>query len=316
MRFLKEIFGEFSDDNCPSMAAALAYYTIFSLPPLLVIVLFIAGSIFSPEQIEQQIVGQFSSALGEDGARQINTMMQNASEKARTGGILPLLLSIGGLLFGATGAFAQLQKTLNRAWEVEPDPERGGLTNFLTKRVLSLGMILVIAFLLLVSLIVSAVISGMGQYLADALPGGAGPVFLWFVDLGLSLAIVTLLFAAIYKVLPDARISWSDVWVGSFVTAALFVIGKFAISFYLGQSNPGEAFGAAGSLAVLLVWVYYSAIIVFLGAEFTQVWAREHGEGIRPDEGAVRVITETRRERVGADGSSPSARSGVNAPQS
>ena len=295
---LKETFSEFSDDNCTSMAAALAYYTIFSLPPLLVIIITLAGFFLSPQQVEQAIQQQASGLIGQQAAAQIQTMVQNASNLGSSGTI-GLVLGIAGLLFGATGAFAQLQQALNRAWEVEPDPEQGGLTSFLSKRLLSLSMILGIAFLLLVSLALSAAISALSSYMAGFLP--FGQAFLWVVNVAVSLLVITLLFAAIFKVMPDARIAWGDVWVGAFVTALLFEIGKFLIGFYLGRSNPGEAFGAAGSLALILVWVYYSALIVFLGAEFTQAWASRRGSGITPDSDAVRVVTDKRYVREGED---------------
>lgn len=294
---LKQTFSEFSEDDCMSMAAALAYYTIFSLPPLLLLIITLAGFFFSPDQVQQTIQEQAGGLIGPEGAQQVQTMVANASDSVQAGGIFALVLSIGGLLFGATGAFAQLQHTLNRAWEIEPDPEESGIMSFLSKRLLSLGMILVIAFLLLVSLVLSAAISALSGQLTEFLPGGVGEYVLFVVNAGVSLLVITLLFAAIFKVIPDARIAWRDVWAGAFVTALLFVIGQFLIGLYLGQSNPGEAFGAAGSLALILVWVYYSAIILFLGAEFTQVYARRKGSGIEPEEGAVRVVQEKRHVR-------------------
>ncbi len=296
---LKETFAEFSDDDCTSMAAALAYYTVFSLPPLLLILITLAGLFLSPEQVDAAIQGQAQSLIGQEGANQISTMVENANESVSgSGGTLALVFSIAGLIFGATGAFAQLQMTLNRAWEVMPDPEQGGLWNFVTKRVLSLGMILGIAFLLLVSLALSAALSAVGGFIGGLVPGGLSDVALWIINAGLSLLIITLLFAAIFKVMPDAEIAWKDVWIGAFVTALLFVIGKFLIGLYLGQSDPGAAFGAAGALAIILVWIYYSSLIVFLGAEFTQVWASHYGSGIVPDDDAVRVVEDTQHVRA------------------
>ena len=207
------------------------------------------------------------------------------------------ILGIVGLILGATGAVGQLQQALNRAWNVEPDPNQGGIKAFLGKRVFSLGMILGIAFLLLVSLVISAAISGLGDRLNTLMPAGlSGPV-LQVINIVLSLAIIGFLFAAMFKVMPDAKIAWRSVWVGAAVTTVLFVIGKFLIGFYLGQSNPGQAYGAAGSLAVLLLWIYYSALIVLFGAEFTETWAENRGEGIEPEPGAVRVRRE--KQRVG-----------------
>lgn len=303
---LTQTLKEFSDDDCMSMAAALAYYTVFSLPPLLLLIITLAGLFVDPSHVQQAIQQQVGGLVGSSGAQQIQTMVENISQRVQGGeNALTLGLAIGGLLFGATGAFAQLQQTLNRAWQIAPDPDESGVMNFLGKRLLSLGMILGIAFLLLVSLILSAAISALSGYLTQWLPAGIGEPLLFVVNASVSLLIITLLFAAIFKVLPDARIVWSDVWVGAFGTALLFVVGKLLIGFYLGRSNPGEVFGAAGSLALILVWIYYSALIVFLGAEFTQVWARTKGTGITPDEGAVRVVTETQHIRPSGQGGAP-----------
>ena len=284
---IKEAFAEFSDDECTTMAAALSYYTVFSLPPLLIVIITVTGIFLSPQAVEQTIQQQAGGLIGPEGARQIQTMIENAGNLGEKG-TLGLLMGIAGLLFGATGAFAQLQTALNRAWEIEADPE-SGIVGMIVKRVLSLGMVLGIAFLLLVSLVLSAALSALSGWLAQFLPGGVSSVALFVLDAVVSLAIITFLFAAIFKVLPDAKVAWKDVWLGGFVTALLFVAGKFAIGFYLGKSNPGAAFGAAGSLALILIWVYYSALIVFLGAEFTQAWAKNRGGGIAPDSSAVRI---------------------------
>lgn len=283
---LKTTVRDFLNDDAPRMAAALSYYTIFALPPLLVLLITIAGTIWQPEDIQGSIETQMVQLIGEDGARAIRSMLENANRPG-AGGVLPTLLSIGALLFGATGAFAQLQKALNSAWNVAPDPERSALGNMLMKRLLSLGMILVIGFLLLVSLALSAILSAFGDRLQQWLPEALSGALLQAIQLGASLVVITLLFAAIYKILPDAVIAWRDVWVGAAVTAALFVAGKFAIGFYLGQSDPGSAYGAAGSLAVVLIWVYFASMLLLLGAEFTEVWARRRGAGIRPEEGAI-----------------------------
>ena len=294
---LKQTFSEFTDDDCPRMAAALAYYTIFSLPPLLVLIITVAGLVLSAQQVEGWIEGQVGSMLGAETASQIQTMVESAQERVSGGFSFGLILSVAGLVFGATGVFAQLQKALNTAWEVEPDPESGGILTFFTKRVFSLGMILVVAFLLLVSLLLSSLISALAGQMGGLLPEGISSVVVWIINAAVSLAVITLLFAAIFKVLPDAKVTWRDVGVGAFVTAVLFVAGKFLIGLYIGQSDPGEAYGAAAALALLLVWVYYSAMIIFLGAEFTQIWARRHGSGIEPDEDAVRVVEEKRHLR-------------------
>jgi membrane protein len=304
---LKETFAEFSKDDCSRKAAALSYYTVFSLPPLLVIIIISAGLALSPEQVEHWIQGQVHNLIGPEAAREILSMVERARAKVMGGFSLSLILGIAGLVFGATGAFAELQSSLNAVWEVKPDPHQSEVKSFLLKRIFSLSMILVIAFLLLVSLIISSVISALSEYFGGMLPGGISTAVLWLANTGISLLVITFLFAAMFKVLPDAKVSWRDVSVGAFATALLFVLGKFLITLYIGRSNPGEVFGAAAALALLLVWIYYSSMIVFLGAEFTQVWAQRYGKGIQPETGAMRVIQETREIRAPQPPSEPRA---------
>lgn len=294
MEIIKQTVREFLKDDCPRMAAALSYYTVFSLPALLILVLMIAGVFADPEALRGQVLQQLQVLIGRDAAEQTLAILRNM-DRPGGGGVLAVVLGVAALLFAATGAFAQLQATLNRVWEVEPDPDRGYVRNFLMKRVLSFGMILVIAFLLLVSLVLSTLLGAAGGTIASLLPAGLGAAALWAINLTLSLLVITFLFMAMYKWLPDAEIAWSDVWRGALATATLFVLGKFLLGFYISRSDPGSAYGAAGSLAILLVWVYYSAMIFFLGAEFTQVYANRHGSGIQPDDDAVRVVEETRR---------------------
>ena len=285
---IKAAFADFRDDDAPRLAAALSYYTVFSLPPLLILVVMIAGLFLEPENVQGRLVSEMGGAIGPEGAEQIRTMLRQA-ERPGGGGPLMTILSIAALIFGATGAFAQLQAALNKAWEVEKDPEKSGIITLIFQRLLSFGMILVIAFLLLVSMVISAVLSSAGGALANSLPGGIGPALLWVINIALSLLVITFLFMAMYKILPDAEVAWSDVWHGALATAALFVLGKFLLGFYFSRSDPGSAFGAAGSLALILVWVYYSAMIFFFGVELTQAYAKRRGHGIRPDEDAVRV---------------------------
>ena len=293
---IKETVSDFLKDDCMDSAAALSYYTIFSLPAILVLLLMLVSSIMNPSDVRGGLESQLQALMGPSAGDQIRTIIQQAEQRP-SNGLIPTILGIAGLLFGATGAFGQLQKALNRAWNVEPDPHQGGIKNFLSKRVFSFGMILVVAFFLLVSLVVSAALSGLGDRLGNFLPAGLSGAVLQVLNLVISLAVVTLLFGALFKVMPDAKISWRSVWVGAGVTAVLFVLGKFLIGFYLGQSNPGQAYGAAGSLAVVLLWVYYSTIILLFGAEFTETWAERRGRGIEPEPGAVRVRRE--KQRVG-----------------
>lgn len=278
---LKRTFEEFIEDEAPRMAAALAYYTIFSLPPLLILVLSVAGVFVDAQDLQGRLMEEVRMLLGDRGAEQIRTMITSA-DRPGSGGPLLTVLSVAALLFGATGAFAQLQTALNKAWNVQPEGG-SGIRRFMLKRALSFGMILAIAFLLLVSFVVSALVTGAGDALAALLPEILAGPLLWILDLVLSISVITLLFATLFQVLPDVEVAWRDVWLGGLVTASLFVAGKFLIGFYIARSDPGSAYGAAGSLAVLLIWIYYSALIFFLGAEFTQVWSERKGSELQPE---------------------------------
>jgi membrane protein len=284
----KRTIVDFKDDECPRMAAALSYYTLFSLPPLLVLVLIITGVFVEQARVEGRIESEIAAVVGSEGAGQVREIIR-AAERPGAGSPGATLLSVAALLFGATGAFSELQKALNRAWEVKADPKKGGVVRVLLKRLLSLGLSVTIAFLLLVSMLLTAALNAFGDRIGALLPGDLSGALLRGGQVVLSFGVVTLLFTLMFKVLPDARTRWRDVFVGGIVTAVLFTGGKFALGYYLARSDPGEAFGAAGSLALLLVWVYYSAMIVFLGAEFTQLWAIERGGGIEPKPGAVRA---------------------------
>ena len=292
---LKTTVRDFMEDECPRMAAALSYYTVFALPPLLLLLLAIAGTFWSPQEVARAIQNQVSGLMGPAGASEIQQILESGERvRDKQGWALPL--SVAGLLFGASGAFSQLQGALNRAWEVGPDPAQGGIKRFLVKRLFSFGMVLGVAFLLLVSLVLSAALEGFGNILGGML-GGASESMLQMLHLAISAVVFTGLFATIFKVLPDAEVEWRDVGIGAVFTTLLFIVGKFAIGVYLGQSDPGSAFGAAGSLAVMLVWIYYASMILLLGAEFTQAWAHRRGGGIEPEPGAVHVVRETKRVR-------------------
>ncbi|MGN6548012.1 MAG: YihY/virulence factor BrkB family protein [Aureliella sp.] len=279
---IKQTFTEFSNDDCLSMAAALAYYTVFSLPPLLVIVISVAGMFWNRDAIQGSIEGEVQGMVGESGKEQIHSMIAQASQPQGRG--LATAIGVVVLLVGATGAFAQLQHSLNKAWEVEPDPEQGGIKNFILKRILSLGMVLAMAFLLLVSLILTTVLSAAGHAMGGLLPSGISAVWPIIINFVVSFLVIWLLFAAMFKFLPDANIDWEDVWIGAAITALLFMIGKALIGVYLGTQAHG-----AGPVILILLWIYYSASIVLIGAEFTQVWARSYGKQIQPKAGAVRV---------------------------
>ncbi len=287
-RIIKHSFSDFLDDRCQTMAAALAYYTAFSLPPLLVLLLVILGSTMDPQDIQQAIEGQMRNLMGAGGAEQVRELLLQAN-RMPTGGVVPTTLGILALAFGATGVFGELQSALNKTWRVAPDPKQGGIRNFVVKRLFSFTFVIGIAFLLLVSLVLSALISAFGTVVSSMVQGGLSEVVLFVLDLVLSFTIFTIVFAVSFKFLPDAHVAWGDVLHGAVGTALLFLAGKFAIGFYLGRSNPGEAYGAAGSLAVLMVWLYYSSMIFLFGAEFTRNWAVRRGNGITPEEGAVRT---------------------------
>lgn len=285
-KLFAEAASEWSEDNAARLGAALAYYTVFSLAPLLIIVIALVGAIWGGQSGEAQarILDEMRQLMGPEGARMVGTMLENASRPG-TGGVLATVLGVAALLFGATGAFAQLQGALNTVWDVRPDPERSGLMTLITTRLLSFGAILVVGFLLLVSLVLSAALSFVGDILTDITP--RMQVLMRLLNLLLSLGVITLLFAFIYRYLPDVRIAWRDVWVGAVITAILFTLGKYLLGLYLGQSGTASAYGAAGSLVVLLIWVYYSAQIFFFGAELTEVYARRYGSKIRPSAYAV-----------------------------
>jgi membrane protein len=293
---LKASVLDFIEDDCATMAAALSYYTVFSLPPLLVLLLMFLGAVLDPQDVQGTLERQISLLMGPAGVDAVRDILAHA-DRPGSDDLLATLLGIAGLLFGATGVFGQLQAALDKAWEVALDPRQGGVKRFVLKRVFSLGMVLGMAFVLLASLVLSTLISAFGDSLAGLLPGWLSEPFLIGLDVAFSIFIITLLFGTIFKVLPDARVAWDDVWVGALFTAVLFTVGKTVLGLYLGHSHPGQAFGAAGALALTLVWIYYTSMIVLFGAEFTQAWAKRRGHGVVPQEGAVRVVREFRRDR-------------------
>ena len=264
------------DDFAPSMGAAISYYTVFSLAPLLVIVIAVAGAVFGREAVQGEIVGQLQGLIGREGAIAVQGLIKSASEPAK--GLLAGAISIVVLLVGATTVFAELQSALDRIWHVPEKAKPSGLWAVLRARVLSFGLIMGVAFLLMVSLSVSAGISALGSWANGLLPGWE--VWLQALNMGLSVAITTVLFAMIFRFMPSVPISWRDVWIGAAVTAVLFELGKFLIGLYLGKSGVNESFAAAGSLVVLLAWVYYAAQIFLLGAEFTKVYADDRGASV------------------------------------
>ncbi len=281
---VKDTFQGWQEDGSLELGAALSYYTALSLAPLLVIAIAIAALAFGRQAVEGQLFGQIRGVVGAQSAATIQSMIAGAGKHGS--GLLPTVLGIATILFGASGVFGQLQTSLDRIWHVAPKPDRG-IWGLLRDRFLSFGMVLGVGFLLLVSLVVSAGLSAVGTYARGLLPALAP--LLSTLNFVVSFAVVTLLFAMIFRFLPDARVAWRDVWVGAVATALLFAIGKSLIGLYLGRSSVSSSYGAAGSLIVVLLWVYYSSQILFLGAEFTKVWAVRYGGKIRPDRDAIRV---------------------------
>ncbi|MGD0119848.1 MAG: YihY/virulence factor BrkB family protein, partial [Candidatus Binatus sp.] len=276
-RFLQEVFSDFSKDECPSMAAALAYATLFSLPSLLLIVIYIVGLVLGPQAANGQIESRLSGAMGPLAAAQIQTMVSNVAQNT-AGGLLATALGFVGLIVSATSVLLQLQQCLNKAWKVKV--VGSGIKNFAMNRLRSIFLLIGAGILAMVSVAASSAISALARMIP--FPGAAHAG-----EMAASLIMFTLVFAAILKVMPDVHLRWSDVWVGGVFIAVLFVVGKFLIGIYLGHASKVSAYGAAGSLAVILLWTYYSALIFLLGVEFTQVWVRFQGQQVSPKTGAV-----------------------------
>lgn len=282
---LKETVKEWQDDKVSLWAAALAYYTVFSLAPLLLIAISIAGAVFGEEAARGELVTQIQGLIGPEGAAAVQAMIQNA-HKPDSGGNIATIVGIVTLLFGASGVFGQLQDALNTIWEVKPKPGLG-LKSFLLSRFLSFAMVLVIGFLLLVSLVLSAVLAGVGAFFGNLVPDYV--IVGQILNFVISFSVITVLIAAIYKFLPDVEVPWKDLWIGAAVTSLLFSIGKYLIGLYLGNSGVTSTYGAAGSIVVILLWVFYSAQIILFGAEFTQVYSKHRGSGLRPSKHAVPI---------------------------
>ena len=285
---LKQTGQEFMEDKAPQLGAALAYYTVFSLAPLILVLLSLVGVIFrhDPAGAWNKITQQMSYFLDPSAVQVVQNIAQKASEPGKS--TIATIIGVALALFGASGVFGQLQDALNTIWGVKAKPG-GGIWGFLRSRFLSFAMVGGICFLLLVSLTLESVLKGFSHYVQSMLPGGI--IIAMTVYLVFDFAVIVLLFAIIFKFLPDVNIQWRDVWIGAVMTAVLFGVGKWALGFYLGSGTAGSAYGAASSLITLLLWVYYSSQILLFGAEFTQVYAERAGRGAKPDEYAVRVQT-------------------------
>ena len=274
---LKKAVAGWWNDNVPRLGASLSYYTLFAMAPVLVVAIAIAGFFFGAEAVRGQIVGEIKGLVGLEGARAVQAMLEGASQPSSS----RLATAVGTVTFflGATGAFLELQTALNAIWRVKPKPD-AGIKEMLLQRVISFGLVVGVGFLLLVSLVVSAGLAALDSYVGSVLPAFA--VLSQALNLLLSLAVITLLFAMVYKVLPDVDLRWGDVWIGALVTAGFFSVGKSAIGLYLGTSGVASTYGAAGSVVVLLVWVYYSAQVVLLGAEFTRSYVERFAGRRKP----------------------------------
>jgi len=296
---LAQTWKEWQKDDATRIGAALAYYTTFSLAPLLVVATSVAGLVYGKDAAEGEVTKQLTNMLGAQGAEQVQTMLANAH--SHSGGVIATIVGTIAVLIGCGTVFIELQAALNRMWETPPPKEKkSGILGWLKKRGLSFGLVLVIGFLLLVSLMVSAVLSGAGDALGARIE--LPPAILSVLNFVVSTAVIAALFALLYKVLPDEKIDWGDVWVGGLVTAVLFSIGKALIGLYLGNSSVASAYGAAGSLAVVLIWIYYSAQLVLFGAEFTQVYANRHGSR---SQGREKKGSEKRELHLGLHRQSP-----------
>jgi membrane protein len=265
------------NDNIPHLGAAISYYTVFALAPILVVAIAIAGFAFGADAVRGEIVGQIEGLVGHSGAVAVQSMLEGASN--HSSGIVATIVGLVTLFLGATGLFLELQTALNAIWRVKPKAD-AGFRDLVLQRVISFGLVIGVSFLLLVSLVVSAALAALDKYLGSRFP--AYVVVGQALNVALSLAVVTLLFAMIYKTLPDVKLAWRDVWAGAVVTAGLFTIGKFLIGLYLGQSATSSTYGAAASVVVLLLWVNYSSQIVLLGAEFTRAWVESRGPTPEP----------------------------------
>lgn len=282
-KVLKRCFKGFSDDKITKLSASLAYYTVFSLGPLLIVIVFVAGTFFGKEAAEGTIFSQLQSFVGKGAALQMQEIVENAA--ISSDGTFAVVIGIITLLIGATTVFADMQDSINSIWGLKAKP-KAGIMKLVKDRLLSFGVVASLGFLLLVSLGISAVIESLNNSLVKAFPNIAINLF-YVINIIITFSVITALFMIIFKVLPDANIKWKDVLSGAIATSILFMIGKFGISFYISKSNIASAYGAAGSLIILLVWIYYSSIILYFGAEFTKAFAMEYGNAIHPNSYSV-----------------------------
>jgi membrane protein len=294
---LRETLELWLGKNAFQLAGSIAFFTLFSLAPLMIILVTVAGIVLGEEAARGELTGQIEALVGTQAAQAVETAVEQS--RLEESGLLPTLLGVGALLFGATTVFAQVQAALNHLWDVKSRPSRSGFRDFVWTRVRSLGLVLILGFLLLVSFVLTLAVTAVVQYASEWVP--VPDVLAWLADLALSLTVVTLLFALTFKTLPDVHLGWSDMWRGALLSAALFAVGQYGISFYLTETAPGSAYGTAGSLVILLMWVYYSSLILLFGAAFTRISVRARGGVIEPRSIAVRVRTEIVDEEAGGE---------------
>ena len=286
--FSKELVANYLEDDAFNLGAALAYYTVFSFAPMLVVATAIASYFLGPEAINGQLDNELSGLLGEDAAASLQRIVSNAYRSGET--FWATLISTGTLIFAATGVFSNLKISLNKIWAIKPTPT-SGIISFIFTRLLSFGFVVGLGFLLMTSLLLNALVIGFMDQLATFLPA-IGPMMLAVTSWVLTTFVTALIFALLFRYLPDAKARWRDIWAGAIFTALLFGLGRFLIGFYIGNSDFSSTYESAGALITLLVWTYYNSQILFLGAEFTAVWAKWRGNPIIPDENAVKVKTE------------------------
>jgi membrane protein len=285
-RYVRLVFRAYSEDDTLDLGAALAFYTIFSILPMLVVVLAVAGLLAGPDAAEGQLFVRLSGFVGEDTAKALQGLLGNAYQSGQ--GIVATVVGLATLVVGATGVFNALKNSINRIWEIKPKP-RNSILGLIIARLLSFSFVLGMGFLMVVSFLLSALVTAFSDQIVSWLPGMAG-ILVVAISNGVSFAMTVGVFAALFKYLPDARVTWRDVLPGAVLTTLLFAVGEYALAYYFQLSNPASAFGAAASLISLLLWVYYSSQIFFLGAEFIDVWAKEHGRPIQPTTNAVQVV--------------------------
>ncbi len=283
-RMARETVESWSDDDALTLAAAVAYYAIFSLAPLLILIVAIAGLVYGEQAAQGQLAGQLEATVGESGAQVLESSIAEAGGGPGGDGVFATVAGVALLLVGATGVFAQLQLSMNRIWNVRQDPEEGWWGT-IRNRLTGVAVVAGLGLFVLATIVLSSVLTGLRSFVAEV-PAGR---WLWLgLDLIVSIGLLTFVFALLFKFVPDVEIEWEHVWFGAALTAVLFAVGKMALGFYIGSGAVGSAFGAASSLIIVLVWIYYSALIVFLGAEWTQVYAQRQGADIRPNEHAIR----------------------------